>query len=464
MLTNIMRKAQGTAIVARNLIGQGKVPYLPQDELFRLRDRRVREIVGYAARTVPFYRDFFQSSGLDPAEIRTAGDLARLPLIDKQVVRAQPERFLSTSGRASVGHAEWSSGTTGVPICVWHDRESLLANSAYTGRLRAVVRRLLGTRGPYREVRIGSPTSPLNTVPQFLSENRYMPFPRQHVLLSVFGPVEEVISGINAHRPDVVASLYGSYLELLFRTLVARDIDMHRPGVLTHYADAVSAEGRRLIEEQFGIPVVSEYSATEAFKIGFVCEERCGFHCHEDLTHVRIVDGEGQTLPAGQEGEVVISNLVNHGTVLLNYRLGDVAVLRKERCRCGRTLRLLSLLEGRVSDILELPDGSLLHSGRVRGVYNKRMREDPCGLLQYQLIQREWDTFEFRLATVDQESYDRAIGPFLADLQAVLGADVTIEPLRFAQRLPPGPGGKLRSVIAMRRPPTSNSPEGETEA
>ena len=96
--------------------------------------------------------------------------------------------------------------------------------------------------------------------------------------------------------------------------------------------------GREFIEGTFGIPVFSRYNAMEAFKIGFFCEQRSGFHIHDDLCHVRIVGDDGQTLPPGQQGQVVISNLVNRATVLLNYRLGDVASISTARCACGACL------------------------------------------------------------------------------------------------------------------------------
>ncbi len=456
MVRSFIRKAHGTALVARNLIGQAKVPYLPEHQLHEIRDRRVREIVGYAARTVPFYRDFFRSERIDPTDIRGAEDLARLPLIDKETVRDQPLRFLSTSSRARTGMGLWTSGTTGTPLQLWHDRHSLLANSAYNGRVRAVIGSLLGTGAVYQELRIGQPDSILDSLPRFLDQNRFMLSSRRHVFRSLYDPLEDVVRAINVHRPEVIACSYGSYLELLFRTVAARCLEMHLPRALIYYSDAMSDGAKRLIEEQYHIPVLSEYSATEALKIGFFCEERCGFHCHDDLTHVRIVDSGGQPLSTGQRGEVVISNLVNHGTVLLNYRLGDVAILSAARCPCGRTLRLLSLLEGRVSDIIHLPDGSSVHSGRVRVACNSRIRGDPQGLLQYQLIQHDLSLFEFRLATVDQEAFDRTVGGFVSDLQAMLGPDVSIEAVRFADRLPPGPGGKTRSVIAQLEPNSSD--------
>ena len=49
----------GTATTLGALRGQGGVPFLERSRLDALRDRRIREIVGFAARTVPFYRDWF---------------------------------------------------------------------------------------------------------------------------------------------------------------------------------------------------------------------------------------------------------------------------------------------------------------------------------------------------------------------------------------------------------------------
>ena len=95
-------------------------------------------------------------------------------------------------------------------------------------------------------------------------------------------------------------------------------------------SDAMTPEGRALIQERFGIPVLGRYGAIEALKIGYTCEAEVGYHLHEDLCHVRIVDDE-----------VVLSNLVNRGTILLNYRLGDIASRLEEPCPCGRSFRRL---------------------------------------------------------------------------------------------------------------------------
>ena len=124
--------------------GQRSIPYAPRAYVERLRDARVRRLVRYAARTVPFYREAFVRLGLDPREIRTASDLARLPLVEKDDLRRDPEAFVSTSrtGRDAIPFE--TSGSTGSRVRIFHDRRSLLANVAYGERERAVVGHVLG--------------------------------------------------------------------------------------------------------------------------------------------------------------------------------------------------------------------------------------------------------------------------------------------------------------------------------
>jgi phenylacetate-CoA ligase len=93
------------------------VPYLPPERIAELRDARVRETVRYAAKTVPYYRDFFAREALDPREIRSADHLAQLPLIDNPTVCADHERFRAQSSTGAQAVQFRSTGTsTGVPL------------------------------------------------------------------------------------------------------------------------------------------------------------------------------------------------------------------------------------------------------------------------------------------------------------------------------------------------------------
>jgi phenylacetate-CoA ligase len=206
--------------------------------------------------------------------------------------------------------------------------------------------------------------------------------------------------------------------------------------------DTMSVTGRDLIEGEFGIPVLSAYNAVECFKIGFTCERRDGFHVHEDLCDVRIVGPDGSDLPVGEKGEVVISNLVNRGTVLLNYRLGDLARLDEARCDCGRTSRRLVDLDGRVDETIEIAGGTFVYPTRVWHVF----RERP-DILRYQLVQHEPDRFELRVVTTEGREAERAASEAVDDLRLILGGS-KVELSRHDE-LPAGPGGKFRHLVPL---------------
>jgi phenylacetate-CoA ligase len=436
-----LRRAYGSAIVAANVRGQRKVPFLAREEVERRRDRAVRATVAYAARTVPYYRELFAREGIDPREIRVAADLERLPVLDREVVRRQPELFLSDARRARNALTFFTTGSTGTPLRVHHDRRSLLANIGFGERERATV--IEGTGGSFRprEVYVGNTTSTMRKVVAFYEQSTFMPVRPRRRFVSVREPIEEVAAILRAERPDLLVG-YGGWIHLFFKVVAARGLEIHRPKMVMYMAEALPHGGRELIEGTFGIPVMSRYSAAEAFKIGFYCERRTGFHLHEDLTHLRVLGDDGADAAPGEVGQIVISNLVNRASVLLNYPVGDLGSITVEPCQCGRSFRLLSELEGRVEDILPLRDGRFVHPRAIWQVF-----QGDADVLQYQLTQHEPERFELQLATVDADAYGRAEARALPQLQSLLGGGAVVDVRRVAELDLRGEG-KFRAVVS----------------
>lgn len=83
------------------------------EQLAEWRDERLRALVMHAYATVPYYRDVMDDGGIDPVSIRTSEDLKRLPLLTKDMVKAQPERFISSKAKDMRLLHVHTSGTTG---------------------------------------------------------------------------------------------------------------------------------------------------------------------------------------------------------------------------------------------------------------------------------------------------------------------------------------------------------------
>ncbi len=236
-----------------------------------------------------------------------------------------------------------TTGSTGTPLEVRHDRRSLLANIPFGERERDPVIRVCGGSFRPKELYVGYETSTFKKVTAFYGQSTLLPRPQRH-FVPLHEPIEHVAAIANAERPDVLVG-YGGWIDLFFKTIAARDIELHPPKMVMYMGEALPHGARDYIEGELGIPVLSRYNAVEAFKIGFFCEERTGFHVHEDLCHVRVVREDGTTAPPGEQGQVVISNLVNRASVLLNYPIGDVASMSDTRAHaaarsgCSRSWR-----------------------------------------------------------------------------------------------------------------------------
>jgi phenylacetate-CoA ligase len=436
MADSLVRRAQGTLTILRRLPGQRRVPFLPAERVRELRDERLRELVSHAAATVPHYAD------LDPREFHSADDLSRLPLLEKRLVQAEPGRFRSTAISAEDTVTLATAGSTGMPVHVPRDRNSLLAMVAYSERERVVESRLCGARYRYPVLQIVNPRGNVVQVLNALGRTSFRPLrPRLHDV-SVSSPVEEAAQEIARVRPRVIRG-FGSYIELLFRALAAGTVSFPLPRVVLYAGDALSPEGRELIRTTFGVPVISRYAAAEAIRIGYFCELGTGFHLHEDLCHVSVVGPDGRPAPPGERGEVVVTDLTNRLLVLVNYRLGDFARIGPDPCPCGRSSRLLTHLEGRTSDVIRLRDGTFVHPLLLEGA----IRRLGTGVLRFQVVQEEPDSFLVKLVTADSHSFAHACDEVVPVLREWLrGASVEAE---RHDEIDAEPSGKFRSFVLL---------------
>ena len=450
-MPTLLTKLGWSAYLARQLARQARFPFATAEQIAQEQARRVRAMVRHAYRTVPHYRETIDRLGLQPDAFRSAADLARLPILEREALQREPEHLTSATVAAHDRLTLRTGGSTGAPRAVHHSTRSIVENAAHGERERSIVAAAIGRRVGYRETVIGSPRSTAQEVQAYLRAHTVQPrgvrVERQY--LSVLDPVETTAERMVAFAPDVVHG-YGSYLAILFAHLHAERWRSPLPRVVTFSSDGLSDAARRLIRDDLGLFVLGTYQAVEAFKIGFECGEADGLHINTDLYPVRIVDAAGRDVAPGEPGDVIVSNLVNDATVLLNYRLGDQAALIAGTCPCGRTLPRMTQPLGRLDDWL-IVDERRVHSQGIRTVFTNE-----ADILQYQVVQETPRHFRVSLVTRDA-TMDTALAARIADgVRARLGESVTVGVARVDD-LPRTGRGKVRAIV-----PLSDAADRET--
>ncbi len=137
-------------------------------------------------------------------------------------------------------------------------------------------------------------------------------------------------------------------------------IDMSRSTIrITVHAGEPGAsipETRKRIEDAFGAKTFDHVGMTEMGAYAFECEGQSGLHINEDEFIGEMIDPETLApVGDGQKGELVLTNLGRVGMPLIRYRTGDLGVISREPCRCGRRwARLMGGVLGRADDMITI--------------------------------------------------------------------------------------------------------------
>jgi phenylacetate-coenzyme A ligase PaaK-like adenylate-forming protein len=164
-----------TGYVVYHSLGQGRYPFKPIAAIRRDQSRRVRAIVDYAYRHVPYYRETMDRLGLTPADFQNADDLAKLPTIGVEHIQRDPEYYISREQPRDRYIELSSSGSTGRPHSIWYDKRSIFLMAAHFGREGGVMTTHVGRHLRCRGMAILQVFSAEDTLIQFHHDRTLIP-------------------------------------------------------------------------------------------------------------------------------------------------------------------------------------------------------------------------------------------------------------------------------------------------
>jgi phenylacetate-CoA ligase len=148
------------------------------------------------------------------------------------------------------------------------------------------------------------------------------------------------------YRPAGIRG-YASSLYFLARYIEQNQLPVCPVKVVFTTGEKLHPKYRDKIQQVFKAPVFDAYGASDGGLTAHECAMHEGLHLGEEHCVVEIVDREGRPLPDGEIGQVLSTDLNNYAFPFLRYQLGDLAYIKKERCSCGRSHRLLGEVVGR---------------------------------------------------------------------------------------------------------------------
>ena len=146
---------------------------------------------------------------------------------------------------------------------------------------------------------------------------------------------------------------------------------------------------KKLLEKQFGIPIINEYGASELDLIAFE-NPKGEWQVNAETLFVEILDENNKVLPYGEEGRIVITSLFNKANPFIRYEIGDIGILDE---KSTPQKPILKKLIGRTNDVAILPSGKK-SPGLTFYYVTKSIIEDDGNVKEFIIRQTKLDTFE----------------------------------------------------------------------
>ena len=404
----------------------------PREQVLAAQLASVRELLAYAERWVPYYRQTFRELGITSRDVRSLDDFAQLPVLTKDVVRERQRELLSEDPAVGPLVTFHSGGSTGVPLTFFHDPQYLDYAMATDFRTFAQA----GWRpGDMTALFWGWPKGMYRMSRAEFEVRQWL---RRDYQFDAFrsGPedMDRWARTMRRLRPAIAvgyASTVARFAEHLVRTG-----QRMRPlkGVFTT-AEKLYPPQREALEAAFGCRVYDCYGSSEVRNVAAECPAG-RMHVNADGVLLEV----GDPLPGSGLSPFIVTSLRSRGMPFIRYRNEDCGALVDGECDCGNGAPLVRLEIARVSDNFVLPGGHVVH-----GLFFTHRLYGSRGIANFQFHQTAPNHITLWVVPVPGEAAEReaSIKRLLADFAALSPVPITID-VRETDHIPLSAAGKHR--------------------
>lgn len=393
---------------------------------------RISEIVRHAYETVPFYRRWYDEEGVRVDTIRSKSDLARLPVLTKQMVRENQHDMVSTAFERRSLVRGLTSGTTGTPLNIYLTCEGLAFQRAVWWRHKA----RFGLIPKDRHLTFGArvPIDQGQKRPPYWRHD----YLNNRVYLSTYHISERTVHDIATYLNKEHFDFYTGYPSAMYTLASLMEQAglrlLNRPKQIVTGADALLSKHVSVMTRVFGAPVTEQYGMVEFAGNMSRCEHGM---FHEDFECCVV---EAQRHDRSGSHNLLLTGWGNAAMPFIRYEVGDFGVPVGDTCACGRESAGFVSIDGRLEDYVITPDGRQLIGMNQVFEYAENARE-------MQLYQRTRNEVEFRI--VAGEGFgDKDVHALIREFHRRAGIDDITVTISLVDQIRKSPAGKLRAVVS----------------
>ncbi|WP_426430659.1 CoF synthetase [Winogradskyella sp. HB-48] len=381
--------------------------------------KQLNKLITHTLQTTSFYKN------------KELKELKEFPIINKNIIREDFDAFLSNKYDKSNCRQVFTSGSTGSPFRIYHNKEKVQKINADNI--------WFSSQANYN---IGDPLIFIRAWLFKLTLKIKLDYFKKNITpVSTFDVIENgieiFIEKLNARGKVLSFMMYGSTLEHICKyldTVEKNPVRFKTKSIIT-ISDALSPYAKQAAQKYFGITPLSRYSNTES---GIIAQQlydsQDRFRINNSSFVIEIFDLEKDVLlPHGQAGRIVLTDLYNFAMPLIRYDTGDVGIMNVD---ASGTLYLTQIL-GRKLDQLFTTKGKLLPS-----LFMSSMLNEFGEFKQYQIVQKTKTEYYINLNTDKEFDATKLIDKY----KSYLGEDAVVK-VNIVNDIPLLSSGKRRQVV-----------------
>lgn len=372
-----------------------------ETQIREYQEDRLRAMLDYCWKHVPFYRQHWAQAIDHPSEIATAADLIRLPTLTKLQVREQASALCSTEEgvRSTEGR---TGGSTGSPIIfrLTPEDEEMAWAQMYMGWRWAGWEPgdpFLVVGGESVGIGLGDRRSRKDwAMNRWVSSGSNLTLER----------TRELVKQPHFHRVKLIYGYPNAIRALCDFLAVLGERPNSLVGVVCT-AEVMLPEVRERIRQVLGVRVLDQWGMNDGGMHACESEPGQGLHLSFHRGLLEIIDDSGQQIrEPGRPGRAIASSLLNWAMPLIRYETGDV-VHWSQQPSAAQTPKCswptLGPIDGRTGDVIVTESGRVIAMPGLTLVM--RWVE---GLKSYQFIQLDTRTVEVVLDFHDGAGFDES--------------------------------------------------------
>ncbi|MCD4730169.1 MAG: hypothetical protein K8R74_06200 [Bacteroidales bacterium] len=364
-----------------------KSQYYSLEKTKEIQWEKLKKLLIHAYQNVIFYRQNFDILGIQPEDIRTWDDFSNLKILTKEDIRKNQYRMIANNYSRNKLISKKTSGSTGISLEIFIDEFSLQWKRACNVR-----------HDRWAGWDIGDRVAAIWGNPEYLGNWRLK---LRNLLLDRYTYLDTlkmdevtITEFYNKILRKPPALLFGHAHSLYLFAQFLRQKGWYLPkhkGIIST-AMILHNHERKLIEKVFNSKVFNRYGCEEVSLIASECEEHRGLHINSDTLIVEVIR-DNNPVKAGEPGSIVVTDLSNFAMPLIRYKIGDVGILAKSQCACGRGFPLLESITGRTADYVVTPEGKYISGISLTENFAMKLPE----IKQLQIVQDKIDHLKLRI-------------------------------------------------------------------